>query len=71
MAASTKLKVWKEKPPGVEQVELERMFMNNEINFNSSPDGVQKKVPLFQEFSDRVFAAHFRKTKAKLGLSGN
>lgn len=73
MAAGTKIskfKVWKERPPGHEQTELERMFMHNELDYNSSPEVVQKNNPIFQEFSESVFKAHFRKTKARLGLSG-
>lgn len=63
-------KLWKERPPGVEQIELERMFKSNEIDHRASPDSVKKKSELFKDFSAPVFANHFRKTKAKLGLCG-
>lgn len=64
-------KVWKTKPhPGPEQVELERMFKNNEIVANATPDSVKRRSDLFKDFSTPVFATHYRKTKAKMGLCG-
>lgn len=66
--ASSKFPVWKVKPPGPEQLQLERMFSSNEINAASTPDSVRKSTEMFQKFSAQVFANHFRQTKAKLGL---
>lgn len=63
-------KVWKTKPPGREQIELERMFKHNEIDARATPDSVKCRNELFKEFSAQVFATHFRKTKSKMGLSG-
>lgn len=63
-------KFWKERPPGCEQIELERMFKCNEIDPRASPDSVKKRNDLFKDFSAAVFANHFRKTKSKLGLCG-
>ncbi|XP_037034252.1 uncharacterized protein LOC119076386 [Bradysia coprophila] len=63
-------KLWKERPPGREQIELEKMFKNQEIDpRRDSPDSVKRRNDLFKDFSAPVFANHFRKTKAKLGLS--
>lgn len=64
------VKMWKQKPPGPEQIELERMFKCKEINPSATPDSVKKKNDLFKDFSAAVFADHFRKTRAKLGLCG-
>ena len=63
-------KIWKEKPPGPEQRELQRMFDCKEINASATPDSVRKSTPMFQQFSGKVFAAHFRKLKAKYGMNG-
>lgn len=63
-------KVWKTKPPGREQIELERMFRHNEIDVSATPDSVKRRNELFRDFSASVFATHFRKTKAKMGLCG-
>lgn len=63
-------KVWKERPPGREQIELERMFKCNEIDARATPDSVKRRNDLFKDFSSSVFANHFRKTKSKLGLCG-
>lgn len=63
-------KVWKEKPPGREQIELERMLKCGEINSQAKPESVQKLNELFKPFTATVFGNHFRKTKAKLGLCG-
>lgn len=63
-------KVWKEKPPGPEQRELQRMFDCKEINASATLDNVRKSTPMFQQFSGKVFAAHFRKVKAKYGMNG-
>lgn len=62
--------IWKENPPGAAQKELERMFLNKTIAFNETPANVRMKNPHFQKFSNRIFALHFRKTKAKMGLMG-
>lgn len=67
---STTMKQWKEFPPGPEQLQLERMFTQNLIDCDKTPCAVQKTNPMFMEFSPKVFAAHFRKTKSKLGLYG-
>lgn len=60
-------RLWKEKPPGPEQIELERMFKCNEIDSQASPDMVKRQNDIF---SAAVFSNHFRKIKAKHGLSG-
>lgn len=60
--------VWKTKPPGPEQQELERMFSNKEIDASMSADSVRKSKEIFQDFSATVFANHFRQTRAKYGL---
>lgn len=62
--------VWKQKPPGPEQKELERMFNSKEIDAFTNPDSVRKSKEIFENFSAPVFGSHFRATKAKLGLSG-
>lgn len=64
------IKNWKESPPGAEQKELNRMFQNKLINESDTPNDIRLKNSLFMEFSPRVFAVHFRKTKAKVGLCG-
>lgn len=63
-------KVWKEKPPGREQIELERMFKLGDISSQSKPESVQMRNDLFKAFSAAVFGNHFWKTRAKLGLCG-
>lgn len=63
-------KVWRTKPPGREQIELERMFRHNEIDASATPDSVKRRNDLFGDSSAQVFATHFRLTKAKMGLSG-
>lgn len=64
-------KQWKESPPGPEQLALESMFENDSIEEYDTPGTVQRRTPMFQPFSERVFSTHFRKTKAKLGGYGN
>jgi len=66
--ASWKYPVWKVKPPGPEQIELEKMFAQKEIDACATPDSVHKSKELFKKFSASVFGAHFRMTKAKFGL---
>ncbi len=61
-------RMWKENPPGLEQKELERLFSDGDISETDSPNSIRLKYPMFREFSTNVFATHFRKTKAKLGL---
>lgn len=39
--------MWKEKPPGPEQCELERMFRSNEIDARASPDSVKQRNEIF------------------------
>lgn len=60
-------KVWKEKPPGPEQLLLNEMFEDGSISANSTPESARKSNKLFENFTPRVFAAHFRKTKARYG----
>lgn len=63
-------RLWKEKPPGPEQIELERMFKCNEIDSQASPDMVKRQNDIFKDFSAARKHGHFRKIKAKHGLSG-
>lgn len=65
---SSKFPIWKVKPPGPEQLELEKMFRSKEIRATTSADGVRKDNALFSKFTAQVFSNHFRQTKAKLGL---
>lgn len=67
---SKAFQIWKEKPPGPEQKELEKMFNSNSIDATTTADSVRKSNAIFQKFSGTVFASHFRKTKAKFGLCG-
>lgn len=60
-------KIWKERPPGPEQLLLEEMFENGSIAVYAMPESVRQSHNLFKSFSPRIFAAHFRKTKARLG----
>lgn len=60
-------KVWKEKPPGPEQLLLEEMFGNGSITKYATPESVRLSSDMFKEFSPKTFAAHFRTTKAKMG----
>lgn len=62
------VKQWKESGP--EQRELEKLIKNKTIDDTDSPSEVRQNNPIFREFSQRVFNAHFRKTKAKLGYFG-
>lgn len=62
--------MWKVKPPGPEQRELERMFKTKEFDPASTPDSVRQLNDMFLKFNAVVFANHYRATKAKLGLSG-
>lgn len=64
-------KQWKETPPGPQQKELDRLFKTKVIDESDTPNKVRLSNPLFMEFSTRVFAAHFRKSKAKHGYFGN
>lgn len=64
----TTMKLWKESPPGPEQLQLERMFTQNLIDADKTPNAVQKMNSMFMEYSPKVFAVHFRKTKSKLGF---
>lgn len=66
--AGSKFPVWKMKPPGPEQQELERLFANKEIDASMSADSVRKSKQIFHDFSATVFANHFRQTKAKYGF---
>lgn len=69
-ASETPSATWKVKPPGPEQLELERLFKSNEISPSSTADSVRKSNNMFQRFSASVFGNHFRSTKAKLGGCG-
>lgn len=46
------------------------MFTANEIDPREQPDSVRKRNEIFKGFTAAVFATHYRRTKAKLGLSG-
>lgn len=59
--------MWKEKPPGAEQIELNRMFETNMIDASKTPDQVRQSNSMFMAFPSKVFATHFTKTKAKYG----
>lgn len=63
------IKTWKESGP--EQRELEKLFEKKIIDESDSPNEIRLKNPMFRGFSQRVFNAHFRKTKAKLGFCGS
>lgn len=61
--------IWKEIPPGTDQKELTRLFENGEITDIDTPNSIRLKyASYFMKYSPRVFAVHFRKTKAKCGL---
>jgi hypothetical protein len=60
---------WREDGP--EQKQLERMFQNKNIDASAAPNKVRHLDPIFMAFPAKVFAAHFRKTKAKFGYYGN
>jgi hypothetical protein len=62
--------IWREKPAGPEQQELERLFMEKKINPTATADSVRQSNENFKKFSASVFSNHFRKTKARLGLCG-
>lgn len=62
---------WKENPPGEAQLLLNEMFDDGAIENHETAASVQARAPLFKKFSDRVFAVHFNKTRAKLGYGGN
>ncbi|XP_037032075.1 uncharacterized protein LOC119071302 [Bradysia coprophila] len=60
-------KIWKTKPPGEEQRELNRLFEEGKISESMTADFVREKWHIFQSVSPKVFATHFRTTKAKFG----
>lgn len=62
-------KFWTESGP--EQKELDRLFETKSIDESSLPNKVRQSNTKFMAFSAKVFAAHFRKTKAKHGAYGN
>lgn len=62
------IKQWKESGP--EQRELEKLLKSKTIDESDSPNEVRLNHPIFRAFSQRVFNAHYRKTKAKLGHFG-
>lgn len=62
---------WQENPPGPEQIELEDKFNQGLIEDWETPESIRDKSETFKTFSERVFATHFRKTKARLGGYGN
>lgn len=61
---------WRERPAGPEQLLLESMFEDGTIDVYCTPESVRNMRMEFREFSPRVFASHFRKTKAKFGGFG-
>ncbi|KAJ6636925.1 Acetylcholine receptor subunit beta-like 1 [Pseudolycoriella hygida] len=63
--------IWKVKPPGPEQKELERMFREDAIEPWAAPDVIRRSCEMFRRFNPTVFANHFRATKAKLGLAAS
>lgn len=63
-------KIWKANPPGPEQLLLDEMFENGSISAFATAESVRKSSDMFKEFTPKVFAAHFRKTKARLGEFG-
>lgn len=63
-------KIWKLKPPGPEQLLLDEMFENESITAGATPESVRQSSELFKQFTPRVFAAHYRKAKARLGDYG-
>lgn len=63
--------MWRTKPPGPEQLELEKMFKSNMVSPSSTADSVRQSNKLFHQFSAAVFGNHFRETKARLGHCGN
>lgn len=71
MKPSQPYHMWKEKPPGPEQKELERLMKHKDFDASISADNMRKSNAMFQKVSSQVFASHFRTTKAKLGLCGN
>lgn len=62
--------VWKERPPGAEQLLLEDMFENGSITDGATAEAVRQSSDVFKRFTSKVSAAHFRKTKAKMGEFG-
>lgn len=63
--------VWKVKPAGPEQRELERMFRENEIEPGEGPETIRRSNEMFKRFSSAVFGNHFRTTKALFAKEGN
>lgn len=66
----THFKQWKERPPDPEQLILEDMFENGMIDQYATAESVRNMRTEFKEFSSRVFASHYRKTKARFGVFG-
>lgn len=62
--------IWRTKPnPCEAQLELNHLFENGEIDRTMTPETIRARYPLFQSYSAKVFASHFRSTKAIYGLS--
>lgn len=61
-------KIWREKGP--EQLQLEEMFTNGSITERATAESVRLSCEMFKDFTPKVFAAHFRKTKARFGDFG-
>lgn len=59
-------KVWKEKPPGPEQRELQRMFDCKEINASATPDSVRKSTQCFNNSLERSSQHIFAKLKRSM-----
>ncbi|KAJ6643365.1 hypothetical protein Bhyg_08325 [Pseudolycoriella hygida] len=57
----------KERPPGSEQLMLKEMFHTGSITAAATPESVYQSTLMFQSFTPKVFGAHFRNTKARLG----
>ncbi|KAJ6647174.1 Nephrin [Pseudolycoriella hygida] len=55
---------------GEEQRELEKMFEDGHIDGSEPPNQIRLGSPTFMAFSNRVFAAHYQRTKVKYGAFG-
>lgn len=60
-------RIWKEKPPGEEQLLLEGMFRNGSITAYATAESVRLSSAVFNGIPTKTFAVHFRKTKANMG----
>ncbi|KAJ6647899.1 hypothetical protein Bhyg_03123, partial [Pseudolycoriella hygida] len=62
---AAKSRNWSERD--AEQRELEKMFEDGHIDGSEPPNQIRLGSPTLMAFSNRVFAAHYRRTKAKYG----